>query len=129
MNNNNIVWQVCTVYGLWWVPWLWLILSELLCALTFRDNLVLGFIQTVSPQQWIKDYQQEIVPPHLRGIMRAGYWDTKVRARLQEYSHWSSSNKARLSLVESFKVLLRQQSYAIKNQLGHPKPPTRGFGT
>ena len=25
--------------------------------------------------------------------------------------------------------LLRQLSYAIKNQLGHPKPPTRGFGT
>ena len=23
----------------------------------------------------------------------------------------------------------RQLSYAIKNQLGHPKPPTRGFGT
>ena len=66
------------MYGLWWVPWLWLILSEILCALTFRDNLVLGFIQTVSPQQWIKDYQQEIVPPHLRGIMRAGYWDNKV---------------------------------------------------
>ena len=66
------------MYGLWWVPWLWLILSEILCALTFRDNLVLGFIQTVSPQQWIKDFQQEIVPPHLRGIMRAGYWDNKV---------------------------------------------------
>ena len=25
--------------------------------------------------------------------------------------------------------LLPQQSYAIKNQLGHPKPPTRSFGT
>ena len=25
--------------------------------------------------------------------------------------------------------MLRQQSYAIKNQLGHPKPSTRGFGT
>ena len=25
--------------------------------------------------------------------------------------------------------LQRQLSYAIKNQLGHPKPPTRGFGT
>ena len=25
--------------------------------------------------------------------------------------------------------LLHQISYAIKNQLGHPKPPTRGFGT
>merc|ERR1719400_854941 len=29
--------------------------------------------------------------------------------------HWSSSNEARLSLV---RVLLRQQSYAIKKQLG-----------
>ena len=35
-------------------------------------------IQTISPQQWIKDYQQEIVPPHLRGIMRAGYWDNRL---------------------------------------------------
>ena len=78
MNINNILWQVCTVYGLWWVPWLWLILSEILCALTFRDNLVLGLIQTVSPQQWIKDYQQQLVPPHLSGLMRAGYWDNKV---------------------------------------------------
>ena len=34
-----------------------------------------------------------------------------------------------LSLVERFIVLLRQLSFAIKNQLGHPKPPTRGFGT
>ena len=41
------------------------------------------------------------------------------------HSHWSNSNGARLSLVESFRVLLRQQSYAIKNQLGHPKTLTR----
>ena len=45
------------------------------------------------------------------------------------HSHWSRNVEARLSLVESFIVLLRQLSYAIKNQLGHPKPPTRGFGT
>ena len=32
---------------------------------------------------------------------------------------------SRLSLVERFIVLLCQLSYAIKNQLGHPKPPTR----
>ena len=44
------------------------------------------------------------------------------------HSHWSRNVEARLSLVESFIVLLRQLSYAIKNQLGHPKP-TRGFGT
>ena len=42
--------QVCTAYGLWWFPWLWLIASEILCALTFRDNLVLGVIQTIAPQ-------------------------------------------------------------------------------
>ena len=44
-------------------------------------------------------------------------------------SHWSRNVEAVLSLVERFIVLLRQLSYAIKNQLGHPKPPTRGFGT
>ena len=36
------------------------------------------------------------------------------------HSHWSRSTEARLSLVESFIVLLRQLSYARKNQLGHP---------
>ena len=45
------------------------------------------------------------------------------------HSHWSRNVEARLSLVEIFIVLLRQLSYAIKNQLGHPKTPTRGFGT
>ena len=45
------------------------------------------------------------------------------------HSHWSRNDEARLSLVERFIVLLWQLSYAIKNQLGHPKPPTRGFGT
>ena len=29
-------------------------------------------------------------------------------------------------MVERFIVLLRHFPYAIKNQLGHPKPPTRG---
>ena len=33
------------------------------------------------------------------------------------HSHWSRNVKARLSLVESFIVMLRQLSYAIKNQL------------
>ena len=45
------------------------------------------------------------------------------------HSHWSRNVEAWLSLVESFIVLLRQLYYAIKNQLGHPKPHTRGFGT
>ena len=31
--------------------------------------------------------------------------------------HWSSSDVTALSLVESFIVVLRQLSYAIKNQL------------
>ena len=39
------------------------------------------------------------------------------------FSHWSRSNEARLSLVESFRLFLRQQSGAIKNQFGHSKPP------
>ena len=40
------------------------------------------------------------------------------------HSHWSSSNETCLSLVERFMMLICQLSYAIKNQLGHPKPPT-----
>ena len=38
------------------------------------------------------------------------------------HSHWSRNVEARLSLVERIIVMLRQLSYAIKNQLGHPKP-------
>ena len=34
-----------------------------------------------------------------------------------------------LDVEDCSEELLRQQSYAMKNQLGHPKPPTRGFGT
>ena len=34
-----------------------------------------------------------------------------------------------LDVEDCSEELLRQQSYAIKNKLGHPKPPTRGFGT
>ena len=34
-----------------------------------------------------------------------------------------------LDVEEWSEELLGQLSYAIKNQLGHPKPPTRGFGT
>ena len=32
-----------------------------------------------------------------------------------------------LGVEDWSEVLLRQQSYAIKNQLGHLKPPTRGI--
>ena len=38
-------------------------------------------------------------------------------------SHWSSSYITALSLVENFLVMLRQPSYAIKNQLKAPKAP------
>ena len=41
------------------------------------------------------------------------------------HSHWSRNVEAHLSLVESFP----SDACAIKNQLGHPKPPTRVFGT
>lgn len=77
--------KVCTAYGLGWFPVMWLILSELLCMLTFRDNLVLGFIQSFYPQDWIKEFQQAIVPDHLQGIMRAGYWDNKVRDTPEQF--------------------------------------------
>ena len=34
-----------------------------------------------------------------------------------------------LDVEDCSEELIRQQSYVIKNQLGHPKPPNRGFGT
>ena len=59
--------------------------------------------------------------------------ETQIRQLIRSsvlHSDWSRNVEARLSLVERIIVLLRQLSYAIKNQLGHPKPPTtRGFGT
>ena len=76
--------KVCTLHGLWWFPVLWLVVSEVASALTFHDNLVLASVQTVWPQQWIKDYQQQLVPPHLSGLMRAGYWDNKVTTGILE---------------------------------------------
>ena len=39
------------------------------------------------------------------------------------HSHWSRNVEAWLSLVESFIVMLRQLSYAIKNQLVASKAP------
>ena len=71
--------KVATAYGFPLLPWIWLILSETFSALTFHDNLVLGIWQTVWPQEWIKEYQQQIIPPHLRGIVRRGdYWERKL---------------------------------------------------
>ena len=60
-------------------------------------------------------------------------WDMGV-----VHSHWSRSNEARLSLVESFRVLLRQCLLCHKEParriqspllgaLERKKPPTRGF--
>ena len=51
-----------------------------------------------------------------------GLGDPNYRRYIQ-YSHWSSSYITALSLVESFIVLLRQLSYAIKNQLVASKAP------
>ena len=43
---------------------------------------------------------------------------------------WNISNRlVHLDVEVCSEELLRQQSYAIKYQLGHPKPPARGFGT
>ena len=43
---------------------------------------------------------------------------------------WNAPGRVvRLHVEDCSEELLRQQSYVIKNQLGHPKPPTRGFGT
>ena len=41
-------------------------------------NLIITFKTNTYFQQWIKDYQQQLVPAHLSGLMRVGYWDNKV---------------------------------------------------
>ena len=43
--------------------------------------------------------------------------------------YYESGRVVHLNVEYCFEELLRQQSYAIKNQLDHPKPPTRGFRT
>ena len=56
----------------------------------------------------------------LPGTTFCPVWSTLIgRGMSRLVSHWS-----RASIV-----MLRQQSYDIKNQLGHPKPPTMDFGT
>jgi hypothetical protein len=65
--------------GLYWVPAVWFIMSEVFCALTFRDSLTLAIINTVAPQKFITDWQNDLVPNHLKGVMKAGYWENKVR--------------------------------------------------
>ena len=45
--------------------------------------------------------------------------DIQIRGRFVSFPKQSSP----LDVEDCFKELLRQQSYAIKNQLGHPKPP------
>ena len=47
--NMTLV-QVLTMAGLWYVPVVWLVLSEILSAITFRDNLIIGTLQTFWPQ-------------------------------------------------------------------------------
>ena len=41
----------------------------------------------------------------------------------------TSGRLVHLDVEDCSEELLRQKSYAIKNQLGHPKPPTRSFET
>ena len=42
--------------------------------------------------------------------------------RMTERGAWFSSDYVHLHVEDCSEELLRQQSYAIKNQLGHPKP-------
>ena len=52
-------------------------------------------------------------------VIHSGDW----RSRLGFPGH----RLVHLDVEDCSEKLLRQQSYAIKNQLGHPKPPTRGI--
>ena len=108
--------KVSTAYGFWWFPWVWLILSEMFCALTFHDNLVLGVIQTVAPQEWIKDYQQELVPPHLRGIMRAGYWDRKLDITRLRRLWIGSSSASSTSDYQNIQPDLSSSAHAVSKK-------------
>lgn len=65
--------------GLYWVPAVWFVMSEVFCALTFRDSLLLSIIATVAPQDFISKWQNELIPDHLKGVMSTGYWENKVR--------------------------------------------------
>ena len=71
----------------------------------------------------------------LGGLVEVGYtegtwaqgWVSQAVWHGAFRSDWS--RLGHLHVEECSEELLRHQSYAIKNQLWHPKPPTRGFGT
>jgi len=86
--------KVCFAYGLGWFPIMLLIFLEIFSALTFRDNLTFTTIQILHPMQWIKDYQNELVPTHLKGVMRVGYWENKIRDSPEEFLDRLVKNKS-----------------------------------
>ena len=61
---------------------------------------------------------QSMGPLHGGQVCAGGEKDRDACQGSVLHSHWSRNVGALLSLVERFIVLLRQLSYAIKNQLG-----------
>ena len=121
-------------------------LLDLTSLILTRQSCGCSYLILLSFSQASKDFGTQVLNKSLLAwidrigsvfiLFSAGidhYWDKEPRSPPLEtslvHSHWSRNVETRLSLVESFIVLLCQLSYAIKNQLGHPKPPTRGFGT
>ena len=46
-----------------WFPFAWLVASELVLAVTIRDNMLLMALQLIAPSETIKHWQQEIISP------------------------------------------------------------------
>ena len=69
-----------------------------------------------------REERQRLGPDEIQDLRLQKTEHSNPRTYIQ-YSHWSNSYITALSLVKSFIVLLRQLSYAIKNQLVASKAP------
>ena len=75
--------------GFYTVPLVIYVISEMILALTIRDNLFLMALQLVYPIEWIKEWQAEIIPKNFKTntMFRKGrgYWSSKYEPKFTKY--------------------------------------------
>ena len=74
--------------GFYTVPLVIYVISEMILALTIRDNLFLMALQLVYPIEWIKEWQAEIIPKKIKtNTFRKGkgYWSSKYEPKFTKY--------------------------------------------
>ena len=91
------------------------------------------FILVVQCKRWHVLIKCNLM--YCKHLQPAAHVTSVLRSCLTTLSHshltrsWLRCRLVHLDVEGCSEELLRQQSYAIKNQIGHQKPPIRGFGT